>query len=219
MFIKQCLTHLDEIATVTPETPIKEMLDLLKEYRLDSIPVIDTNGLFLGITGYTYAMKSFLESENTGASTHVDLDQGKVKDALHIMDPLTIHSDFEETLPVIVRYPFVPVVDENGLSFLGIVKISDIEAALASTYGHDLPGVRFLMAVVLDAPHELEHVVASVQDFDVNIISLVTFDAGDAAVRRIMLKIQPTPYVEEIKERLEQRGFRILNIKETQHAG
>ncbi|SFS81110.1 CBS domain-containing protein [Marininema halotolerans] len=214
MFIKQCLTTVDEIATVTPETPIKDMLNLLNEHRLDSIPVIDSNGLFLGITGYTYVMKAFLENKSNQV-THLDVTHGTVNEALHTMDPLTINNDFEETLPVIVRYPFVPVVDEDGFTFLGIVKISDIETALASTYGHDLPGVRFLMAVVLDAPHELEHIVESLQTFDVNIISLVTFDAGDAAVRRIMLKVQPTPHVEAIQKELEQRGFRILNIKET----
>ncbi|MFC4076671.1 CBS domain-containing protein [Salinithrix halophila] len=214
LFIKQCLTPREEIATVTPETSIGELLKVLEKYGLDSIPVVDGKGLFIGITGYSYVMKSLLENDSLLTS----LEEKAVKDAYHAMDPISIDSDFEETLPVIVRYPFVPVVDEDGFTFLGIVKISNIEAALASTYGHDLPGVRFLLAVVLDAPHELEHIVEAVKDFDVNIISLVTFDAGDSAARRIMLKVSPTEHVPAIHENLETRGFRVLNVSKAEGA-
>lgn len=208
MFIRNCLTPKDQIVTVTPETNVSELVHSMEENSLESIPVVDENGYFLGITGYNYLMKRALKQPdgNWNALT--------VKDALHPMDPLSIEDDFEVTLPVIVRYPFVPVVAEDGFTFLGIVKISDIEAVLADTYGHELPGIRFLLAVILDAPHELEHILDAVRAFDVNIISVVTFDAGDAAARRILLKVSPTPHAGTIRKKLEEKGFRVLSMKE-----
>ncbi|MDR6224985.1 CBS domain-containing protein [Desmospora profundinema] len=212
MFIQNCLTPKEEIVTVTPQTPIPDLFRTLEQHGLESIPVIDDKGLFLGITGYGHVMKTLAESGEWDRS----LREGTVADHFYVIDPLSINNDFEETLPIMVRYPFVPVVDEDGFTFLGIVKISDIEAALASTYGYELPGVRFLLALVLDAPHELEHILESVKPYDVNIISVVTFDAGDAAARRILLKTGPTEHVEEICKNLEERGFRIMSVKVTE---
>jgi len=208
LFIKNCLTAKKEIVTVTPDTNAKELFHTLETNQLDSIPVIDMDGHFLGITGYSYVMKSLI---NRGFE---DWEQLTVRDALHVMEPLAIDSDFEKTLPVIVRYPFVPIVAEDNRTFLGIVKISDIEAVLTDTYGHKLPGVRFLLAVIPDLPRELEHLMNAISDFEVNIISVVTFDAGDSAARRILLKIHPTSYTDAIRRRLEEKGFRVLNVKE-----
>jgi CBS domain-containing protein len=211
MFIRNCLTPKEEIVTVTPETTLKETLDLLQEHGLDSIPVVDSKGLFLGITGYRHIFKALLEEE---AQSLEILGERKVSDALYPIDPLTVDSDFEDTFPIIVYHPFVPVVDEDGFTFLGIVKISDIEAVLTTTYGHGVPGVRFLLGVLIDAPHELEHITECIKPYDVNIITVVTFDAGDAVGRRILLKIEPTPHTEEIRQNLEKKGFRVLSVKE-----
>ncbi|MBA4492793.1 hypothetical protein ACFO25_09125 [Paenactinomyces guangxiensis] len=139
----------------------------------------------------------------------------RVIQSLHWVKPLSINANFEETLPVIVRYPFVPIVDEDGFSFLGIVKISDIEAVLEATYGHHVPGARFMLGVIVDFPHELEHLLACLKPYNLNIISIVTFDAGDKAIRRILLKIQHSPYTEEIKQKLEEAGFRILSLSQS----
>src|SRR5690606_14114328 len=77
----------------------------------------------------------------------------------------------QETLEILQKNGLdsVPVVDEDGFTFLGIVKISDIEAVLTTTYGQGIPGVRFLLGVLVDAPHELEQIMECVKSFDVNI--------------------------------------------------
>ncbi len=213
MFIRNCLTPRDEIVTVTPDTSLKDTLDLLQKHSLDSVPVLDDKGLFLGITGYRYIFKSLVEE---GAQSLDILKNRKVSDALYLIDPITVNSDFEDTFHVIVYHPFVPVVDEDGFTFLGIVKISDIEAALTSTYGQGIPGVRFLLGVIIDVPHILEQIIECVKPFDVNIITVVTFDAGDAVGRRIMMKIEPTSHTESIRQSLEKKGFRVLDVKEVQ---
>ncbi|QKG84890.1 CBS domain-containing protein [Kroppenstedtia pulmonis] len=211
MFIKNCLTPKDDIVTVTPDTPLGQALDMLDRKQLHSLPVVDENGSFIGITGYSFIFKKLLEQY--GHNMNNDWIGQKVEDTVHEMTPIRIDGDFEETFPVIVRYPFVPVVDEDDTTFLGIVKISDIETVITSTYGHNLPGVRFVMAIIPDVPHQLEQILDSVKSFDVNIISVVTFDAGDSGARRILLKISPTEYTAEIQEYLESKGFRVLSMK------
>ncbi len=215
MFIRNCLTPREEIVTVTPDISLQETLDILQKNGLDSVPVVDDKGLFLGITGYRYIFKALLEE---GVQNLETLKDYKVSDALYLIDPITVDSDFEDTFPVIVYHPFVPVVDEDGFTFLGIVKISDIEAVLTTTYGHGIPGVRFLLGVLIDVPHEMEQIMECVKPFDVNIITVVTFDAGDAVGRRILLKIEPTPHTENIRQELEKKGFRVLDVKEVKPA-
>lgn len=216
MFIRNCLTPREEIVTVTPDISLEETLDVLQKHGLDSVPVVDDKGLFLGITGYRYIFKALLEEQVQNLETLKDL---KVSDALYLIDPITVDSDFEDTFPVIVYHPFVPIVDEDGFTFLGIVKISDIEAVLTTTYGHGVPGVRFLLGVMTDAPHILEQIMECVKPFDVNIITVVTFDAGDAVGRRIMMKIEPTTHTKSICENLEKKGFRILDVKDVTEEG
>ncbi|MCS1352005.1 CBS domain-containing protein [Mechercharimyces sp. CAU 1602] len=209
MFIKNCLSPQDSIETITPSTTIRQAITTLSELELESLPVVDEHGTFLGITGYTYIFKEICTGSL--ALDETAFDQPVI---IHKMNPLLITDDFEDTLPLIVRYPFVPIVDEDGYSFLGIVKISDIERGLVSTYGNDVPGTRFLLGVLNDVPHVLEHVLDAVKPTDSNIISIATFDAGSDNARRILLKVESEKDTEKIKENLEQSGFRILSIKE-----
>ena len=73
-----------------------------------------------------------------------------------------------------------------------------------------------LLGVIIDVPHILEQIIECVKPFDVNIITVVTFDAGDAVGRRIMMKIEPTSHTESIRQSLEKKGFRVLDVKEVQ---
>ncbi len=134
------------------------------------------------------------------------------------MEPIqTLHldSDFEETLPLVIRHPFVPIVDKKDSTLIGIVKISDIESAMAVAMGYGVKGIRILLGVVTDTPYTLEHLLETLKPYQVNIISVTTFDAGKAAARRILLKLAPTPKVKAIREKLNRRGFRTLSVKQT----
>ncbi|TCS95091.1 CBS domain-containing protein [Hazenella coriacea] len=210
MFIKNCLTPAQQIKTVTPDMSLQSCLNLLEQYQLDSIPVVDEKGGFVGITGYSYIFKALI----TEGKEKSELDHLPISISVHPMKPLSINATFEQTLPVTVRYPFVPIVDEDGSTFAGIVKISHIEAILEDTYGLEVPGVRFLLGVLLDSPHILSQVIECIKPFDINIINLVTFDAGERAARRIILKVNHSPYTQQIRQALEEKGFRVLDVRE-----
>ncbi|MCS1352004.1 hypothetical protein [Mechercharimyces sp. CAU 1602] len=211
MFIKNCLTPCSQIKPIEVDSSIRKAISHLRTLRLDTIPVVDSAQSFAGITGYSYIMKYLLEQEDAHIDHH-KWDQ-PISAALHPIRPLHILDDFEDTLPYCTRYPFVPVVEEDGETFAGIVKIGDIEKALTSTYGHEVEGVRFLLGVFIDMPHQLEQLMNAIKPFDVNIIAIASFDAGESYIRRILLKVKSTPHIQEMEHALERKGFRVLNIK------
>ncbi len=114
-----------------------------------------------------------------------------------------------------IRHPFVPIVDPKDSTLAGIVKIKDIESAMAVAMGYGIKGIRILLGVVTDSPYTLELLLEALKPYQVNIISVTTFDAGEAAARRILLKLAPTSKVKAIRENLNRRGFRTLSVKQT----
>ncbi|MFC4075600.1 HPP family protein [Salinithrix halophila] len=203
------MTPREELVTVTPDCTITEVIRRMKLHALDSVPVVDQHDRFLGLTGYGRILKSLLRQENPSS---ISLLQ-QVADAVEKMEPVSVDGDFEEVLPVIVRYPFVPITDEDGI-FLGIAKISNIESALSLAFGTGLRGTRLLIGVFMDQPRLLERILASLKSYNVNIISLATFDAGDTAARRILLKLSPSSHTRDIVKNLNEQGFRVLSVKE-----
>ncbi|OYD07528.1 CBS domain-containing protein [Paludifilum halophilum] len=208
MLIRNCLTPRNELETVCLDTSVEKTLERLKEYRLESIPVLDRQKRFAGITGYGCIFKAWVfQGEPDGFFTA----QQSISSTVQTVPVLTMDSDFEETLPIMVRYPFVPIVEDKG-TFAGIVKISAIESALKCTFGYGMKGTRFLIGVFIDMPHVLEELLDSIKSFGVNIISIASFDAGNTAARRILLKVSPSPYDEQIVQRLTEKGFRVINV-------
>ncbi|MFD1396095.1 HPP family protein [Kroppenstedtia eburnea] len=211
MFIRNCMTPRSQLTTVPVDATIQETLDLLEEQGLESAPVVDGQGRLAGVTGYKSIFQSLLHQKGWESSFRTQ----PITPAVEPIQSLHLDSDFEETLPLVIRHPFVPIVDKKDSTLAGIVKISDIESAMAIAMGYGVKGIRILLGVVTDSPYTLEHLLEALKPYQVNIISVTTFDAGEAAARRILLKLAPTPKVKAIREKLNRRGFRTLSVKQT----
>lgn len=211
MFIKNCLTPKSDLIILKSKTTIGEALDKMNEVKLFSLPVVDGNENFIGIIS-KQSMFEYLEKHHEIFSfSHFRnqmIDECIDQSAQVFVDVEKDH--FEDCLPIIVRHPFVPVVDSEN-KFIGIVKRSAIERALESTFGLGLPGIRFMLAVD-DTEGTLLRISEVVYKFKVNILAAVAFEAGEHFVRRILLKLNPTDKVNEIAEELESHGFRVLEI-------
>jgi hypothetical protein len=209
MLIKNCMTPRDQLTVAWASSRIGDVLTLLRQEGLDSLPVMDQREHFAGITGYGTIMKRLLK----GGWTLEELGDQPISQAIDWVSPLTVDSDFEALLPTLIRYPFVPIVEADGVTLSGIAKISAVESAMAQALGTGVKGVRFLIGVFVDVPHVLERLLQILKPFDVNIVSVATFDAGDPAARRILLKVNPTPHVQAICESLDRCGFRVLSAR------
>lgn len=211
MFIKNCLTPKRDLELLTPDTNVGDALARMKAVKAFSLPVVDHDGNFVGLLS-KQSMFEYLENHpdqfsfaeflqqpvsltvDENAKLFVDIDSGH----------------FEDLLPIIVRYPFVPIVEHDN-QFIGIVKRSEIEKALASSFGADIPGIRMMLAVD-DSEGTLLKISQIIYKYGVKIVASIAFEAGESFVRRIMMKIDENDRMGDITSELEAHGFRVLEV-------
>ncbi len=209
MFIRNCITEKRDLVTLTSHDLIGEAVAVLQKHRLKSVPIIDDDDKFIGILSKEGLFELF---EQGFEGTYAELEKQPITAAISKITPLKSDNKFEETLPIIVRYPFVPIVDE-AYRLLGIVKRKDITNALESSFGVGIPGLRLLIGTP-EMEGRLGKILGIVNNLHVNVITAVAFDAGDPFIRRVLLKIKPTNEKIELINRLEKNGFIILAVNE-----
>lgn len=210
MFIKNCLTPKSELVLLSPENTIGEALDRMKEVRAYSLPVADAEGNFVGLLS-KQGMFEYLE--NHPNVSFAELLQKPISICVDEAAKMFVDIDsghFEDLLPVIVRYPFVPIV-ENGIKFIGIVKRSAIEKALESSFGLHIPGIRIMLAVD-DAEGTLLNISQIIYKYGVKIVASIAFEAGETFVRRLMMKLDENDHMDKIVADLEAHGYRVLEV-------
>lgn len=208
MFIRNCINETRDLVTLSNKTTIDNALEIMKKNNLKSVPVIDDKGLFIGIFSKEALFEVF---EDGFTGTCSDLKKESIESAINYnIKPLFIDSKFEDLLPIIVRFPFVPIVDEER-QLLGIVKRKEITRALESSFGVGVPGIRILIGTA-EMEGRLEKILEITHQLHLNVITAMAFDAEDRFNRRVLLKIQRTDMLNELTERLEKNGFKILTV-------
>ncbi|GAE37227.1 hypothetical protein JCM9157_4495 [Halalkalibacter akibai JCM 9157] len=175
-----------------------------------SLPVV-ADGTFLGILSKRSILSYYETQPDT--LTLKELHQHNIgpcidKEAIEFVDLKKSH--FEDCLPIIVRYPFVPVVD--GEEFVGIIKRSIIEQTLESCFGVGVKGIRILLGVH-DSVGTLLGIAKIINKYNVNIISDIGFEADSNYLRRLLIKIEETPKLSKILHDLDKHGYRILEVE------
>ncbi|MDT8861565.1 CBS domain-containing protein [Alkalihalobacillus sp. MEB130] len=212
MFIRNCLTPLKELVLLKPKMTIREALDVFGQSHY-SLPVISEDGSsFLGIL----SKRSILEYyESKPAQTSLEeLHKDPID---HCIEKTTSNEfvdlrkgHFEDCLPIIVRYPFVPVLD--GDQFVGIIKRSIVEQTLESCFGTNVKGIRILLGVH-NQVGTLLGVSKIITKYNVNIISDIGFEADSNYLRRLLIKIEETPNLAKILHDLNKHGYRVLEVE------
>lgn len=209
MFINNCYTNISDLITLNKSDTVDRAIETLQKHKLKSIPVIDDEKKFVGILSKEHLFELF---ENGFTGTFENLKKIQIQEAILEIKPLSLENRFEETLPIIVRYPFVPIVDEEK-RLLGIVKRKEITKVLESSFGVGVSGIRLLIGTP-EMEGRLEKILEIAHHLHLNVITAVAFDAGEKFNRRILLKIQHTSKKENLLHRLDKNGFTILTIHE-----
>lgn len=209
MFVKSVMIPKFKCITASVDDRLADVLKKLDENQIDGIPLLDGEK-YQGVVTRYQIYESFFNSskekeeylQNTAAS-----EVATFKDHY-------LHSDeiFESTLVKLKDFPLLAVVDEQG-TFLGGVTRYDVIEQFQSAFGMNRPGVRIAFTSV-----ETEGRIARLADiahqFHEHIISLVTFDETDKLVRRIVMKVEKKDNIEKFTKKLEESGFRVLDIYE-----
>jgi acetoin utilization protein AcuB len=211
MYLKECLTPLSALSTVYPGDRISSALGLMKEKNLYSIPVMDHDGSFYGALSKRSLFELFEKGVFRGSyEEFIELPLAEGVD--RTIPPLTLEHLFEDALPIIVRYPFVPIVDESR-KFIGIIKRKDMELVLESAFGMGVKGTRMILTHY-EGKGLLKEIMSILSSHNANVISCVSFDSRHHGVRRILTKYISNDSDEVIREELEQRGFVITSLSE-----
>ncbi|AKF95104.1 CBS domain-containing protein [Brevibacillus laterosporus] len=212
MFITDCLSPLHSLTVVKPTDTIAHALEEMKKGKLLSMPVINEDGTYFG----TLSKRSLFErfEQDHADKTFTEFTQLPLADGVdQNLKPLTTEHLYEDALPIIVRYPFVPIVDENN-RFLGIIKRKDMELVLESVFGMGVKGTRITLTR-FEGKGVLREISSILTEHKSNVISCVSFDSKHSGVRRILVKFKTEDNLIDIIQELENHGFAVTSVHES----
>ena len=209
MFVKSVMIPKISCYTIEHEKSVKEALEKLEFHQVDALPVLEGD-YYVGIVTRYAIYENFFSSEKTKEQY---LENTKVKEIVKQQDHYFMGDEiFEITLLSLKDFPLFAVLDENK-KFLGIVTRFDVLAQFESAFGVNRAGVRIAITSS-EAEGRIARLSEIAQDFHEQIISLVTFDETDKLIRRMVVKVEKNENTKKFIARLEDSGFRILDIKE-----
>ncbi|MEH7883114.1 CBS domain-containing protein [Bacillus sp. JJ1609] len=209
MFVKSIMIPKYKCITAQQDETLQNVLTKLDENEIDGLPVLDGDK-YAGVVTRHGIYHGFFKA---GDKKEEYLNNTVAKEIVTLEDHFLHGSEmFETTLVKLKDIPLLAVVDENG-KFQGAVTRSDVLDQFQSAFGVHREGVRIAFTSV-----ETEGRIARLADiahqFHEHIISLVTFDETDKLVRRIVMKIEKKDNIDKFIKKLEDSGFRILDIHE-----
>ena len=209
MFIRNAITESSKLTMVQENETINAVLTKMAGHL--SLPCLTKGGAFLGMVSKRTIFEQFQQVVAEGTS-YADFVQHDIRTCVDTSVPtLTRESFFEDTLEIITRHPFVPIVEDGRL--IGIVKRSDVNHALSVAFATNVETQRILLGMA-DVEGALQRLFTITHRLGVNVVTAVTFDARrDALNRRLILKVSPTPKFKELCEQLERAGYMLLDVK------
>ncbi len=118
------LTPKSEVAYVTNEYSLRQVLEKMEFHRYSAIPMLDKNGRYVGtITegDLLWGIKNEAEMNMRDAER---IPITKIPRRIH-NTAVNVNAEVESLIKVAMTQNFVPVTDDNDI-FIGIVKRSDI---------------------------------------------------------------------------------------------
>ncbi|WP_163101026.1 HPP family protein [Peribacillus alkalitolerans] len=209
MFVKSIMIPNHNCYVISHKDTLIKALQKLEEHKIDGLPVLDGEKYVGIVTRYeiyeNYFQSNLTKDEFLNSTLASDI-------ATHSDNYLVGQELFENTLIELKDFPLLAVVDENK-KFLGVVTRFDVLEQFQSAFGVHRPGVRIAFTSV-ETEGRLARLSEIAHQFHEHIISLVTFDDTDKLVRRIVMKIEKNPNIDKFTKKVEEAGFRILDIHE-----
>lgn len=209
MFVKSVMIPKHSCYTIGSDETLQSALEQLEKHQIDGLPVLDGEKYAGIITRYGIYESYF----NSNQEKETYLEGTKVR---HIADHREVvlrgNEIFERLLLDLKDFPLLAVVDASG-KFLGVVTRFDVMVQFQSAFGTNRAGVRIAFTSV-ETEGRIARLSEIARHFHEHIISLVTFDETDKLVRRIVMKIEKKDNIDKFIKKLEESGFRVLDIHE-----
>jgi acetoin utilization protein AcuB len=203
-----------KLITVRPETLLSEVRDLMVQHNIRHLPVVDGEGLLVGIIS-DRDMRAALPSSLLGKEAYERaLERVITHRAEEIMtaNPLTVsvYYTIQDTLLMMrqKRVGAFPVIDENGY-LKGILSTRDLLSSLANVMSIGEPGT-LLCILAREERGQLKKIVDIVTEEKILLGSVLvsrTWDVNKKAVFPYLL----TNNVARVKQRLLDAGFQLFD--------
>jgi acetoin utilization protein AcuB len=206
--------------TITPDTSIKEALELVRSRPFRHLPVVDADGHLVGIVTEKSLVYASPTSTTTLSIFEVDYILSRTK--VGRMAPgevVTVRPDLpiEEAARVMIdhRIGCLPVVEDDKL--VGIISDTDIFRVFVEGLGGGHPSLR-LTVVIPETVGSLARVTNCIAELGGNIHSLGTFWGQGPEDRVIAFRLENVDR-EAVLQTLQSKGIQIAHVWEPATAG
>ncbi len=198
-------------ATVTPDTPILEAIKLLKERGFRRLPVVK-DGRLVGIVTDKDLKEAMPSKATTLSVWELNYLLAKLTVEEVMAKPvITVQADepLEEAALLMEEYKIGGLPVMEGDQLVGIITTTDVLRAFIEVLGLREGGLRITFDAP-DRPGVLAEAAGAVPP--ANIISIAT-SGHHGDYRRIVMRVKGEG-AEGVPERLSQRGFKIVDVRE-----
>jgi len=194
--------------TVSPDTTIADALELMREKKINRVPVVK-DGKLVGIITERRLMEVSPSSATSLSIFEINylLSKTKVEQVMTKKVVTVSPDDLLEVAALKMRDNSVgglPVV-ENG-KVVGIITESNIFDAFIEIMGFRERGSRISILIQEDRPGVLAELAQTIAACDVNITHMAIYHG------EIVLRVD-TRQPEELLNRLKEKGFRITSVQ------
>jgi len=206
MYVRQFMTS--QVFTVSPEESIADTMALMREKKINKLPVIDkgklvgfvTDGDLREVSPSPATTLSIFELNYLIAKTPIR--------EVAVKKVVTCHPNMQiEDAALLMREQKIsglPVLDEGKL--VGIITGTDILDAFLDIMGFRSPGQRVIIETK-DQTGVMLDLAVTIKQFDVNISSFAVYHLRDNQVQ-ILARLQGEQ-VNEVKASLKEKGYLI----------
>ena len=206
MYVRQFMTS--QVFTVSPQESIADTMVLMREKKINKLPVMDkgklvgfvTDGDLREVSPSPATTLSIFELNYLIAKTPIR--------EIAVKKVMTCHPDTQlEDAALLMREHKIsglPVLEEGKL--VGIITATDILDAFLDIIGFRSPGQRVVIETKDDTGVMLDLAV-TIKQFDVNIASFAVYHLKENQVQ-ILARLQGEQ-VAEVKASLKEKGYRV----------
>jgi len=212
MFVSERMAT--DLITIGPDSTIAEAKDKMSKNSIRHLPVIDDEGLLIGIVtdrDMRDAMPSTLLKKKDYQETLAKIMNYLVSDIM-TSDPVTIYGYFtiQDALLAIQKKKVgaLPVIDEQGY-LKGLLSTRDLLTAFVNVMGINEPG-SLLCILAHDIPGQMKKIVDIIAEENISLGSVLTAKSWDGGKRAIFPYLF-TNNVVTVKQKLLDIGFELID--------
>ena len=212
MFIDQSMIR--KVITIDPEAGIDEAKEMMRRYRIHSLPVVSADRTLIGIVtdrDVRSAWPSDLFSVEEALRQKERSAELKIKDIM-TADPVTVSpaNTLQDALLLMqkIHVGALPVVDRDG-KVAGIISLRDLLRAFTGVLGIDEPGM-LLGIVADDRQGQMKRIVDAITEEKIRFGSVLVSRHWEEG-KRAFFPYLFTHNVLQLKKKLEALGFTFIN--------